>query len=516
MKFLKMIAIACLVWGAMTGVCHARVKTDARFTLYEISFSPTQLFSKEQLRELSRPYLNRKISKSDLNELTKNLTRIYQQNGYLLSRAKIDFISPSKHNARIQFIEMKINIDNQKYESSAVQKIISSWTSDSVFSVPQSQRTLLLLNEIPGVSAKATVKPNKQKDAFDININTQQKSYKTRYRVDNYGSAENNHSLRIMSEVESYNIFPFLELIGARGAEYMGDDTVRYGEIFTESWLGSNGVRWKNRAGKIDSASPQSDLGFVATGQSDFFETSILAPLTRTPHHRSSASLSWRHLTSKSSIFDLNFFEDKVDVVSFSFNNMVSGDKKKSAINVTVNKGFDIVNGKSDPNILSRPDGDLNFTKINIDHEYAEIIGNKGHQFTLSSEAQYSFNPLVASEEFVAGGVRFGRAFPFSSVTGDDGVAISLEIAQPYHNIVPQTVSAQLYGFVDGAIARQKKTNIQQENYDAIASAGVGVRTRLYQDTNVQFEISNPLYRNGAMAREHDTPRFSFTMTGEF
>jgi hemolysin activation/secretion protein len=516
MKFLHLVAIVCLISGAMTGVCHARTKVGTTFILHEISFSPTKLFSKQQLNELSSPYLNKKISKSDLNQLTKNLTHIYQQNGYLLSRAKIDFISPTKHNARIQLIEMKIDIDDKKIEPYAAQNIISSFKSNSVFSVPQSQKTLLLLNEIPGLSAKATVKPNQQKDAFNFDIDTKQESYKARYRIDTYGSAENDHTLRLISEVESYHLLPFLELIGARGAEYMGDDTVRYGEIFTESWLGSDGIRWKNRLGKIDSSSPQADLGFIATGQSNFFETSLFVPLKRTPHTQSSTSLSWRHLKSESSIFDLNFFKDEVDVVSWSWQNLISGNQQISNTNITINKGIDAISGTSDDQFLSRPDGDLNFTKINIDHEYAKFVGDKGYQLILSTEVQYSFDPLVASEEFVAGGPNIGRAFPFASITGDDGMAFSLELAQPQYDIVLQNFSTQLYGFIDGAIARQKKTNMQKENFDAISSMGVGVRATLYQTTNIQFEISNPIYRNGITAREHDSPRLSLTLTGEF
>lgn len=514
-----MRAIQIFLWLCLTMCVATWWGNSARasnFTLNEISFSSTKLFSKKQLEELSKPYLARPLQKAEIQYLANIITQIYQDNGYLLSRAVVDFVSKSQKKARIRLIEMDQNFDVQNLSSNTAKRIILNENQKSAFSVPSLQQKMMLLNEMPGHKFQTIVTPNKNKTAFNIKTTEEKETYKARYFIDNYASPDRSHDMRFISEIEAYSILPYLDVLGVRGAEYTGQDNVRYGEIYTESWIGNHGLRFKNRWGKIDSASLQSDFGFLAQGKSEFFQSSLFIPFDRTPQLKTSAEISLRHLTSESSIFDLNFFSDKVDVVSFMWQVSTITPSFITDTELSISQGIDQLFYRGNSDFLSRADGNLSFTKLNFDHKQSIAIKNSRLVINNNARGQLSFDPVVASEEFAVGGPDIGRAFPFATISGDDGLSLSVELTAPKYEIIPQIFETQLYSFVDGGIAHQKSSFVQESNYDAIISAGAGVRGKVFDATNIKFELSNPIYRNGDLARDDSSPRISFAISGEF
>jgi len=91
--------------------------------------------------------------------------------------------------------------------------------------------------------------------------------------------------------------------------------------------------------------------------------------------------------------------------------------------------------------------------------------------------AQYSDDPLPAFEEMSSGNYSIGRGYDPGSVTGDSGIASTLELR--YGSLAPRTVDSfalQPYAFVDAAKTWDRDPSQRLFNPDRLVSVGGGLR----------------------------------------
>src|SRR5204862_2302200 len=80
---------------------------------------------------------------------------------------------------------------------------------------------------------------------------------------------------------------------------------------------------------------------------------------------------------------------------------------------------------KDDSN-KSRAGADGKFTKIVFDYERLQRFGSS-FGVTLGAAAQWTNEPLLASEQYALGGRRFGRAYEPAELAGDRALAFRME-----------------------------------------------------------------------------------------
>ena len=98
----------------------------------------------------------------------------------------------------------------------------------------------------------------------------------------------------------------------------------------------------------------------------------------------------------------------------------------------------------------------------------------------LKAAGQYSRDRMPSVETFTLGGDDFGRAFEYSSVLGDKGIAGSAELAWVPQAGLPKLLKGStLYGFVDGGSTRLNPRGAFGGQTATLASAGGGVRVAL-------------------------------------
>lgn len=115
----------------------------------------------------------------------------------------------------------------------------------------------------------------------------------------------------------------------------------------------------------------------------------------------------------------------------------------------------------------------------------------------LQATGQYAFNPLLAQDEFSAGGYPFGRAYDFGEIIGDTGGGVSaelrldLDLGSDLDFILNDPI--QLYGFYDVAAAWQRNTRIGSKA--TIASVGAGLRLPIGDMLKLELEWAEPQTR---------------------
>lgn len=138
--------------------------------------------------------------------------------------------------------------------------------------------------------------------------------------------------------------------------------------------------------------------------------------------------------------------------------------------------------------------------------------------FTLSAapRAQWASDPLLAYEEFSGGNFTIGRGFDPGTVIGDSGVAVSLEAC--YGSLIPrnrQSLALQPFAFFDAAWVWNKDSAFAGFNPQKLYSAGGGLRLAYGDIGRIDMTIAVPLNRAGFLPQKPD-PRFLLSFTTQF
>ena len=123
---------------------------------------------------------------------------------------------------------------------------------------------------------------------------------------------------------------------------------------------------------------------------------------------------------------------------------------------------------------LSRVDGGGDFSLIRAEIERFQDLGD-GFGLVARAKAQWSSEPLLATQEFVYGGALYGKGYDPSELTGDSGFAVYGELNWGgVSEIETGDVGWQFYAFAD--YGRIFELNDAPPGNEKAGSAGVGVR----------------------------------------
>ncbi|OHD01053.1 MAG: hemin transporter [Sphingopyxis sp. RIFCSPHIGHO2_01_FULL_65_24] len=138
--------------------------------------------------------------------------------------------------------------------------------------------------------------------------------------------------------------------------------------------------------------------------------------------------------------------------------------------------------------------------------------------FTLSAapRAQWASDPLLAYEEFSGGNFTVGRGFDPGTVIGDSGVAVSVEAR--YGSLVPANTESgalQPFVFFDAAWVWNKDLAFAGLNPQKLYSAGGGIRLAYGDFGRLDLTVAVPLNRAGFLTQKPE-PRFLLNFTTQF
>jgi hemolysin activation/secretion protein len=108
-------------------------------------------------------------------------------------------------------------------------------------------------------------------------------------------------------------------------------------------------------------------------------------------------------------------------------------------------------------------------------------------------DAQYSDEPLIPGEQFGVGGAYSVRGYHERIVSGDSGIAASLEVWTP-----PIKYDIRIIGFLDAGYSKLQDPLPGETGSEDLLSIGAGLRWFWYRNFSVQMDLAHTLSDAGA------------------
>lgn len=476
------------------------------------------------------PYYNdklgTKVSLAEIYDIANQLTVKYRNDGYILTQVVVppQTIENGKVELRVVegFVE-KITVQGEKNSKSVVQiqKYADNLRANNILDSKQLERYLLLINDLPGVTARSVLSPSKTTTgASDLTVIVERDEYDAEVSFDNHGSrfigpyrasytGSMNSKLGLNERITA-------RFVGAGDINRLGE--LLFGAISYEQPLSRFGSKLNISAG-ISETEPGDVLDqFDVEGQSKTFRIGVSHPFirSRTLNFSGRANFDVRDTKSENNLEPTR--KDKIRSVrlgtTLQFMDTFFG-AGVNAIDFEVSKGTGLFGAshKGDAN-LTRANGDPSYLKGNLNVQRLQRI-TSNLNLQLTGRAQLASTALLSAEEFGVGGQGIGRGYDSSEIVGEDGIAGKAELQWSEPKPIKFVDHYQLYAFLDSGRVWNQDATTAADKRDSLTSTGIGVRANITEQTGAGFGVSFPLTRNVDVTDDRD-PRYYFNITHKF
>lgn len=509
---------------------------EIRFQLNDVVISGGTAFSEEAMRALIENDLGSEVALTRVYELAGEIQGLYRDADYIFTRVVIPAQEIDGGVVRIEIIEAIITavvIEEPDGEIGPVKELAEEMVAPIVNlrnpTGSMLERTLLNVNEIPGITRATAIPqadPDDARGGLQLFVNVEREAVEAVVFADNrqtegigrglVGGTVTFNSYSKWGDTTSISVFNSFDVQRDQqgtGANATLDGAMDFDERNTiqvthQRQLGLDGATVQ-AVGLYSRTRPGDEL-FDSGIEGEQFLVGLEAsyPVLRTRQYELSGSIGAEFFESTTDISNgqLNVADDRLRVVYASLDGIRRDEFGYTRANVSVRKGFDALNA-SDRNVdnRSRDDGEVDFTLIRADLDRLFVI-NDDLSFLGRVGGQYSFDPLLASEEFSIGGLTYGRGFDPSIFVGDHGVGVSGELRYLKPLVIEgYPITLEAFGFAEYGVIWNKGDGAPQ--MAEIASLGGGLRLFFPENYALGFELAFPV------DAETDDPNDAFVDT---
>ncbi|MFO0389527.1 MAG: ShlB/FhaC/HecB family hemolysin secretion/activation protein [Alphaproteobacteria bacterium] len=491
-----------------------------RFKLKQVNVEGNSLYSDEQLAFVYEGKIGQEISLLDVNNMAKAITAHYRDNGYVLSQAVVPAQDIGKGTLRINVVEgyiSNVRIEGQVDGDEARKRLelyAEGLKAKKPVNVADLERYLLLMDDLPGATAKGLVRPGRAAGSAEMVVTMIQKPYEASYTIDNRGSkfvGPFQHTATLVAN----SLLGLYDRTALRFITTSPTKELRFFDLQHEQQISDEGTRLVLSGSLTESKPGDSLKSLDINSHSNFFQAKLVHPFMRSRAENLNGRIIADTRNSETDVFgNVNLNKDRLRVVraggAYDFVDQIGG---ADLLDLQVSQGLDIFGATDAGTDRTRTDGSADFTKVNFDITRTQPLPHGFSLFTAAT-SQYSFDKLLAAEQFSVGGSSFGSAYDPSEISGDHGVAGRVELRYGKTLGDPLLQAFQLYGFYDiGRVWLEDTVDGSQ----SLASAGVGLRTNFNENLSGNLEVADPLTRPANNQGGHaNTPRIFFSMTGRF
>jgi hemolysin activation/secretion protein len=500
-----------------------------RFVFRGLQIEGAVAISDSDLRSLWEHQPGSEISVADVFSYAGRISNAYAKKGYALSFAVVPQQEIKDGIVTIRVIEGFV--DNVSYTGASLPNGLLAGTQGTVaahlakvstqrpVTAASLERNLLLINDIPGLAARATFSPAAQGvGGSQLALDVKSKRVSGEFGYNSYmppalGRQVFGGSLAFNNLVTGVDRFRVSGWHSVNSSAYWSLS----GDYLT--LVGTDGLSFSASASygrMIPASALLRAIDYAGTAVSG--NVSVRYPLIRSRKDNLAIEVGASMLDTDADYLAGSLLRDRLRTtdVALTFET-TDALRAASVVRLELSQGLDLPGTGGD----SRAFGTSNFTiaTLSIQRLQPLISGSGGRvDLLLSGFGQRSLRgPLFSSVECSYGGRRFGRRFDAGELSGDHCALGSFELRwSKIAQDAGQTWFTQLYGFADAGVVYQQGALIPGERREQrMASAGAGIRLDINNKVLSNLELSVPMHRTNDLARV-DTLRITGGVTVKF
>ncbi len=494
------------------------------FTLRELRIDGVSVYSQDELAPLYQSYIGQTISLTRVYDIAARINQKYRGDGYLITQVVVPEQTIDDGRVRLQVVEgalegVSISGELSDSDRPLVANYGDKLTETAPLRADRMERYLLLLNDIPGMSARSIIGPSNIPGKADIQIAVDRTPANFLLSVDNYGSKYLG-PLQLTAASQLNNPFRLNDRLVAQVVHAPDDEELTYSYLGYDLPIGQEGTRIAVDGTYSDTA-PGFDIAFLEPkGYAAVLGTTLTHPFIRTREENLNGFVRFDYQnTGTSNILGVKT-KDNIRSLRLGGNYEVLSTFLGTSVNTLsgqLSQGLNIM-GASDKDDadLSRADGNPQYTKLELELSRLQRLGS-GLQALVSVKGQKASGPLLSSEEFGLGGMAsgYGRGYDPSEVTGDHGLAGKAELQwSPAALSRGPVQGTQVYAFYDVGSVWDDDATVASNQRVSLASTGLGLRTGL-GPFSAHATAAVPLTRDVGVEADTD-PRFFFSVAARF
>jgi hemolysin activation/secretion protein len=489
------------------------------FTLKGIKLEGATVYGEKELEPLYASKLNSKISLDDLNQIAADVTSYYRNKGFILSRAIVPPQQASSGVFTLRIVEgfvndVRLTGDVGTGNDALLQAYAEKIKNAKPLNADTLERYLLLMEDLPGVEARAVLAPAANVvGASDVIVTIKRRTFEAAASLDNRGSRFLG-PIQATGSVFLNNLLGLDDLTQLRISNSLIDSNeMLFGEVRHTEQIGHEGTTLLVSANKVYTKPGESLKPLEIKGESGTISATVTHPIIRSRRTNWFVSGDFTLRDVEVDTLGTSLYKDKTRVLNigtaYDFVDSIAAINKLEA---NMAQGFNWGTEKG-LNSRSRANGETDFTKFTGKVTRIQPLGGAFSLFTAAS-GQYSHDPLLASEEFTIGGAEFGSAYDSAEISGDSGAAARAEIQ--FNQSLPDSILSQyqLYTFYDiGRVWNRNPIAGSEQEHNDLSSAGVGARFNILKSVTGGIEGAVPLTRDvAALNNAGDEPRVFFNL----
>ena len=169
---------------------------EVKFVLKRLFIKGTTIYDKRDLKSIYKKFLRKELTLRQIYEIAQQITNKYRNDGYILSKA---IVPPQKiHDGAVHIQIIEGYIDKVKIQGPVrgPKKLLNAYRKKILKSRPLRslvlERYLLLIDDLPGVTAKSVLKPSEvNPGATSLTLVLTDKAFEGYVATDNRGSEFN-------------------------------------------------------------------------------------------------------------------------------------------------------------------------------------------------------------------------------------------------------------------------------------------------------------------------------------
>lgn len=470
-----------------------------RFTLAEMAIEGVTAYPADSLRPLYADLIGKTISVADAFRVADAIERRYRGDGFITSRVIVP--EQAIEGGRVRLVVVEGFIADVKFDGdigparAAIEKLVAPLRGVKPINVAAVERQLLLANDLPGLSVRASLEPSPtQTGGSVIVVRSERKPMDLSVSFGNRGTAY--LESREMSASVAYNaVGERADRISVATKAAVPADRSTFIAGTYDALLSAGGAT----LGLMSSYSTSHpgleleamDVRSRVTAQ----QATVTYPWirSRTQNLRALGQLEVRDVDTD--IGGAAFTRDRLRIarvgLSYDRTDQIGALGGITAARVTMHQGLHALGASANgAALLSRAEGRSDFTKVTTELTRLQQLTERTNLMATLS-GQWSPNALLASEEMALGGASFGRAYDEGEISAANGVAGSVEWrwSPPMEQVLPR--GGQVYAFMDGGQLHAAQ-GAAALPHRTVSSLGGGLRANLSPASFATLELALP------------------------